>query len=1236
MIRFFTMCLGGCIGLMLTFQVMAEKPSCAGTANSYSTEIVREKRISETCVEYEIKVSYDGSSAFGLSHYSIGIPCGTIKDVWNSENWKKVFGKDPKTGVYGLKIDDISGFGGGRAESFTIKFTWCSDNSCNKDLGVVAYKAGQCVSYDTLTNQPPPPPQNPDGQKPPCGEHNKTSCTKDDNYCDEHRKHSCSKDHDYCNEHRKHSCSKDDDYCKEHHKHSCKEDHQQSCIGNSFSSEIVSEKQISETCTEYKIKVSYDGTKSFGLSHYSIGIPCGEIKNIWNSKNWKQVIGVDPTTGVNGLKIDNISGFGERGADSFIVKFTWCSGSTCEKQLGVVAYKAGKCVDYDTLDHNPEPPQPPQPPQDTVVAPQPPTPTCEGNSFSSEIIKEVQVSENCVQYEIKVSYDGTRTYGLSHYSIAIPCGQVTNISNSENWKQVFGTDPTTGVYGLKIDDISGFGEDGADSFTLKFTWCSDNSCANDLGVVSYKAGQCVDYDTLDHQTPQPPDPPQPPQDTVTVPDPPLPPQDTVVTNPPVPPQDTVVTNPPVPPQDTVVTNPPLPPQDTVVTNPPQDTVTCSSLLASLQKKDAICAAGTEGEIEVTIQEGTEPIVYSWSNGATTSKIQNLAPGTYSVTIRDAKGNTLTLSESISSSPPIVISETLTNPFCSGAATGAIALNVSGGSGGYTFSWNNGLTQQNISNLSSGIYTVDVTDSKGCSAQKSFMLTNSTLISATSILKHPSCNQVDGGINITPSGGLTPYTFLWSNGATTEDIQNVAAGNYSVKITDAAGCSTQKSYTLRINTTLTLSGILKPASCLGDDSGAIDLSIFGGVPPYTIQWADGPTTEDRSGLVTGVYNVAVTDATGCSVQANYTIFNKPLQVNSDLIQPKCSDDLGSIVLTVEGVAPYTYVWSNGSTGESITNLTPGIYSVTVTDASGCKRTLDFMIIAPPPIVITSSITNALCGVEGSYGINLTVSGGKPSYTFVWSNGATTQNVTGLNSGSYSVTITDAGGCVVNREFTIDPVTAGWSCLIDQPTADIVCSSAGNLLATSVTDATSYQWTVSSTDNSWSITSGSTSSTAIYTAGSAGSTATFTLTITKNGCSQTCTYVANSCTVKDNTGGGDPSSSEPCVTTTIDQVTVPEPTVESARIAEEEILFKLDVYPNPFSDKLNFEWTATANDNVRIEILDQLGNLITVMYEGTVTKGQHYAFDWTAYGLTERVYYYRFTSSTVSEYGKLVRL
>ncbi len=632
-------------------------------------------------------------------------------------------------------------------------------------------------------------------------------------------------------------------------------------------------------------------------------------------------------------------------------------------------------------------------------------PLCSGNTYSSEVVKTTPISNTCTRYEIKVTYDSAPTDPLSHYSVEIPCGRIKSIRNSSKGKQSVGKDPATGVYGIRIRNIKSFGTGGGSkSFTVTFTWCSDNSCEKKLGLVSYTAGSCLDYDTLSKPSSQ----------------------------------------------------------------PLSDSTNCSSLLASLQKTDATCANGNDGEIVATIQEGTAPIVYSWSNGATTAKAENLAPGTYSVTITDAKGNTLTLSESITSLPPIVINETITNPYCSGDVSGAIDLAVSGGSGVYTFLWSNGLTEQDIYNLGSGLYTVTVTDSTGCSAKKTLMLTNSTLISATSVLKHTGCNQINGGIDITPSGGIAPYTFLWNNGATTEDIQNVGAGNYSVRITDAVGCSTQKTYTLRVNTTLTLNGILKPVSCLGDNSGAIDLSVLGGVPPFTIKWADGPTTEDRTGLVEGTYTVTVTDASGCSVEARYTIFKSPLLVTSDLIQPKCNADLGSIQLTVSGVAPYTYTWSNGKTDDAVAGLSPGFYSVTVTDASGCARTLDFAILAPPPIVVTSAVSNPICGGEGSYAIDLTVSGGKAPYSFLWSNGATSQNVTGLNSGSHSVAITDVGGCTINRQIAIDPASTGWSCLINQPTASIVCGSAGNLISTSLIDATNYQWTVSSTDNSLSIT------------------------------------------------------------------------------------------------------------------------------------------------------------------------
>lgn len=802
-------------------------------------------------------------------------------------------------------------------------------------------------------------------------------------------------------------------------------------------------------------------------------------------------------------------------------------------------------------------------------------PRCNSDSYSSEVLKKEQISETCIKYEIKVSYDGTRSYGLSHYSIGIPCGKITNASNSEGWKMVFGKDRTTGVYGLKVDNIEGFGERGPDSFVVKFTWCSDkSSCIKELGVVSYKAGRCVSYDTLSH------------------------------------------------------------PDD------PDTTQTCSTLLASLQKKNATCSTSNDGELQVIIQDGQEPFVYTWSNGATSASTKDLAVGMYAVTIKDAKGNILTLKGEITAPPPIVITESVLNPSCSGLNNGSITITVTGGTGEYTYAWSNGSTVQNQSNLLSGFYSVSVTDSTGCSAVKTVVLTNGALISAEALLTRPSCTQTNGSIDITPVGGIAPYTYLWSTGATTQDLQNVAAGNYLVTITDAGGCLTRKIYALTVNNTLLVQYLMKPTTCAAENIGAIDLSISGGTAPYTIKWQDGPTTEDRSGLTVGIYQVNVTDAAGCSTETVININKRPLQVSSIVNQPTCAQDLGSITVSpTDGVPPYTYSWSNGETDNTIEDLPNGSYTVTITDAAGCSEIQSFFIVSPAAIEVTSVINNTQCGNEGSFAIDLTVSGGGFSYTYLWSTGSTSEDISGLNAGTYSVAIKDASGCMINKEFIIDPVSLNWSCLITPPTAPVVCGSVGNFLFTGVVDATTYQWAVTSTDNNWSITSGSSDSSVVYSAGNAGSSATFTLTVTKNGCTQTCSYtVTGGCVVRDNTGGGDPTSNDPCTTPpTIPPVVVDppqpgDPEEENGHGCKVNIVH---AYPNPFKDKVNFEWTAPANDRVRLEIFDVHGNRVSVVYEGPVTKGTRYSFDWSAMGHRDCAYYFRYTSSKTTSHGKLLR-
>ncbi len=948
---------------------------------------------------------------------------------------------------------------------------------------------------------------------------------------------------------------------------------QPTCEGNSYSSEIISKKIVSETCVEYEIKVSYDGTRSFGLSHFTMAIPCGEIRNVSNSENWKQVFGKDPTTGVDGLKIDNINGFGENGADSFTIKFTWCVDATCNNELGVVAYKAGQCIDYDTL-------------KNTSVV----TNGDDSSNGGSSCGEKGNTGSDKGNHEGDKAGKGKDGNNMGGDKENHGNDKGNNGKDRGNDKGEHGSDK--GNNSDSGGDDSGSGDDGG---TGTGDGINTGSGGDGTGTGTGTGGGT--------------------------------------------------------------------PSDSTST-------TCSTLIAKLQKTNVSCFGGSNGQLQVVIQDGLAPYTYAWSTGETTSSIMNLVAGSYSVTVMDANSNTMTLSEIISGPQAIVLTETITNPSCSGSANGSINLSVTGGSGTFVFAWNNGSTQQNLIDLASGSYTVVVTDSAGCVAQKTVSLINTTVISAGVTFTHPTCSQSNGTIDITPSGGVSPYTYLWSTGATTQDLQNGGPGTYTVKITDANGCSVDKIYALRINNTLSLTYLVTPTSCLDDASGAINLSVSGGTAPYTYLWQDAVTTEDRSGLTAGVYKVTVTDAGGCSSTLNISVFKKTLQVTSSVTQPTCAGDLGSITVTpVDGVAPYTYLWSTGDTTNSITDVTSGSYSVTITDASGCSKKMNFVMPSLLAISATNIVSNTQCGSEGAYAIDLTVAGGKSPYTFVWSNSAMTEDISGLNSGTYSVSITDANGCSASQEIVVSPILVSWDCLINQPTSGITCKSAGNTLSTSVIDATTYNWSVTSSDNSWVITAGSNASSVVYTAGNTGISATFTLTITKDGCAKTCIYTTSTsgCVVKDNTGGGDPSTGDPCAvavnTTTTPSTTTTTPADTTATTtsdpaatetntpseesetatddtqddpSNESSKTELNVcaFPNPFTDRINFEWNAPDDDYLQVEVCDALGRVTSVVYCGNVQKGQSYKFDWTPTG-PDKVYIYRYKSSKKAEYGKLIR-
>jgi len=682
---------------------------------------------------------------------------------------------------------------------------------------------------------------------------------------------------------------------------------------------------------------------------------------------------------------------------------------------------------------------------------------CSTTCFSSEIVSVETISETCQSYELKVSFSGDCSHALSHYSVGVPCGEITGLSNSGNWKQVIGTDPTTGLNGFKIDDIQEFGEGSSTFFTVRFTICAENeTCADQLKcwqpVVAYKASTCVNYETLE--------------------------------------------------------------------------VNCRSLKASLVHKDASCYGAADGSLSVVIEDGHEPFTFLWSDNSTEQSLVNAIAGDYSVIVRDASGAEVTLTQSIAQSQQLNIEGVPTPATCNGKTDGAIELSVSGGSAPYAFSWSNGSSAEDLQGLAAGQYEVTVTDNNNCTATRRFTIGNTSSVSLSVTLAAPDCNAGNGSIDLAVSGGAAPYSFAWSNGSTTEDLANLSAGLYSVTVTDDNGCSAQRSVFLKENNTLSLKALPTPTSCSGTPSGSLDLTVSGGTGPYSIVWSDGTTTEDIANLSDGLYTVRVEDSKGCTITASYTVSQRTFQVPRTITQPTCDGQQdGSIALLepIGGTAPYTYQWSTGETGTTLTGLERGLYTVTITDATGCSQTLSMSIIAPTAIMASATVSSNACQDEGSQAIDLSVSGGTAPYTYQWSNGASTQDLDGLSGGTYTVVITDARGCSISKDIVVESGGAPLACGIQQLTTLPLCATSNNTLSASTTDADSYEWAVSSTDNSWTITAVNNASIQ-FSAGTANTSATFTLSITKDGCTKTCTYTVSAC-VPDDNGSGEPGGEQP---------------------------------------------------------------------------------------------------------------
>lgn len=315
----------------------------------------------------------------------------------------------------------------------------------------------------------------------------------------------------------------------------------------------------------------------------------------------------------------------------------------------------------------------------------------------------------------------------------------------------------------------------------------------------------------------------------------------------------------------------------------------------------------------------------------------------------------------------------------------------------------------------------------------------------------------GIIDLTPSG-LAPFTFSWSNGVTTEDADSLAAGNYTVTITDSIGCS------LVIHATVpgpadSLHAILnlQPVLCFGDSSGAIDLQVQGGTSPYTFTWSNGETTEDIDSLPSGTYTIIISDSNNCSVTITDSIV-QPADSLSGFITGNditCGgDSTGFFNLTINGgTSPYSYLWSNGDTAQNAASLPAGIYSVTISDAYGCAIELSdtlFDLNSPLVIDLNTSSPTCLANISGNASVN--VSGGSMPYTVLWSTLDTTSSIDSLIAGAYTVTITDSTGCMSDSTFLLTDTSS----ISITPALTLICSNDSTSIALNSTVTTGIEW------------------------------------------------------------------------------------------------------------------------------------------------------------------------------------
>ena len=506
--------------------------------------------------------------------------------------------------------------------------------------------------------------------------------------------------------------------------------------------------------------------------------------------------------------------------------------------------------------------------------------------------------------------------------------------------------------------------------------------------------------------------------------------------------------------------------------------------------DVLCFSASTGEAVVNAMGGTAPYAYSWNTPFPTmgNTLSGVAAGTYTVSVTDANGCLTATNITITQPALEVVTyvESFQHASCFGANDGWVTLQIGGGSGSFSVEWNTTPLQYGTTatGLGAGFYTATVTDNNGCAVPKYFpVIVNGPLapLAITTVtsdhnglaISCPGGN--DGSIDASVSGGTAPYQYNWTStlGAsfTSEDIQTLSGGSYTLLTTDVNGCSTSAMVILSEPSPISVSVSIITAACQGGSTGAIDAAIIGGTAPYSVAWS-GPNgftavQQDLTALAAGIYTIIVTDAHGCTATSYFDVTEPGLIALSGTtslynggVNVSCSGSAdGSIDASVlGGIAPYSFLWNGpaGSTyvSEDISGLVAGNYTLSVQDANGCAGLAQFELVQPAALTLQLEKTlfngTALsCFNAGDGAVDATVNGGIPTLTYGWSgpNGfiSSGEDISSLTEGTYTLVTTDLNGCVVSASITLNapaPVVVNTSSPTFNSGSNVSCDGLSN--------------------------------------------------------------------------------------------------------------------------------------------------------------------------------------------------